>query len=275
MKRSFVGALLGFAVCLVCLLPIYADLVLQGRDIIEPDAKGADLLAAGGGEDLLYGANWTARKYPFVQSAVALRGVSTSATDAGYLWVRCLDASGRSTQDSVLIAGITEQTFSGPCASVLGVNEAGFHDDSTNVGVIRIYHGAGQYTNMDSILASIDLRQRRASMAVYKLPAGQSQLTVYDWQITPTTVFSGAPSPAKATTRDSIAVGRVALLARKPGQAWEELLGFNFRTNAGPIFFQPSQPAVFDLAGLTELAVPAGVTGAATDLTSRMRIGIY
>jgi hypothetical protein len=255
------------------------DLVIYGRDIVEADAGGGDLLGAGKGEGLHFGSQ--ARRYPFVSSAVTLKGVSTSTSDAGYLWVQCLDASGNTQQDSVLIAGRTAQTFAGNCASVLAVQRAEFRDDSTNVGEVRVFHGAN-HTVADSLLAQISPRQRQALMAQYTIPAGRTQLSINSFEGNVSLVFSGFPSPKVGGNLmghfiDSTAAGHIGLLARRPGQAWEELRPLaNFRIGGGanaPIM-QMVTPETYDLPPLTQLEVAAGVTGAATDMMVRMRIGV-
>lgn len=47
-----------------------------------------------------------------------------------------------------------------------------------------------------------------------------------------------------------------------------------FKTGMGPVFVMPPTPETYDLPGLTQLEVAAGVTGATTDLYVRVRIGI-
>lgn len=274
-KRTIRSGALALA-ALLCLGGIYglagADLVIEGRDIVEADSGGGDLLAAGKGEGLHYGT--MATRYPFITTAKTLQAASTSATDAGYLVIEGINSSGDAAIDSVLIAGRTQQTFSG---TWLAVNRAEFHDDSTNVGEIRVYYGGNMATG--SLLAQIAARQRKTNMAQYTLPTGRTQLQVYSWEISPTTVFSGAPSSKVGGNGmghmvDSVSVGRVALLARKPGQAWQELRGFNFRSDLGPASIQMVQPETYDLPGLTQLEVAAAVTGASTDLNFRARIGV-
>lgn len=90
------------------------DLVIQGRDIVEADAGGGDLLGAGKGEGLHYGTQ--SRRYPFAVSAVTLKGVSTSSTDAGYLWVQCLNSSGDTQTDSVSIPPARSTSASWPAS---------------------------------------------------------------------------------------------------------------------------------------------------------------
>lgn len=95
-----------------------------------------------------------------------------------------------------------------------------------------------------------------------------------------TTVFAGFPSPKVGGNLmghfiDSTATGHIGLLARRPGQAWEEIRPLaNFNSDMAPVFVYPPAPEIFDLPGLTQLAVAAGVFGAATDVFVRARIGI-
>lgn len=74
---------------------------------------------------------------------------------------------------------------------------------------------------------------------------------------------------------DSTSAVHIGLLARRPGQAWEEIRPLaNYRTGMGPVFVYPPAPEIFDLPGLTQLEVAAGVSGAATDVFVRARIGV-
>lgn len=48
----------------------------------------------------------------------------------------------------------------------------------------------------------------------------------------------------------------------------------NWRTGQDGVLFMPPQPKIFDLPALTQLEVAAGVTGAATDIYYRGKIGV-
>lgn len=88
MRLKRVLTMVGLALALAVSVAGWASgQTLEGRDIVEADAGGGDLFAAGKGESLLYGNQ--SRRYPFAVSAVNLKGASTSASDAGYLWVQC------------------------------------------------------------------------------------------------------------------------------------------------------------------------------------------
>lgn len=247
---SWAGIVPALLVCLAA----WADsrLEMTGRNIIEADAGGGNLLAAGKGESLIY-ASWI-RRFPFPTSAVILKAESTSSSDGGYLVVRGLNSSFESATDSALIAGTSVVTLPGSWRRVEWV---AFHDDSTNVGQISLYHGT---RDADSTLAIIRARQGRLDLPVHTLPEGRSQVVPLLWGISAVTV---AP--------ESTASGAMALLAREPGGAWYVLDELLFRANIGAVEkhygYDPNTnwETRWDLPTHTDLEVAVGVTSASID----------
>jgi hypothetical protein len=264
---------------LVCVMGIstgYGAILLEGRDIVTADAKGADVLAVGGGDDIAMGLANNRLLWPALAVTPRVQIRSTALTDTQMVYIECIDGSGNAAADSVRISRNAEKVFTGPCASVFAINLAEVHGDSTNSGPVYFYHGAQKFATGDSQLAVIPSRWSKARHAFKMLPMGTSQVRVTGFEVLPTTVFSGFPSPKVGGNLmghliDSTATGRVALLGRdRQRGGWKELVGVNFRTTSGPVFVTPPEPYVFNVGEMAQLRVAAGVTGAATDIEVRV-----
>lgn len=229
----------------------FQGILLEGRDIIESGAT----------EDVL-GAHWSLT-YKFLTAPTTLYGRigNIPAGVSQRLYVECVDNIGMAQADSITLRANTQVAFSGNCASVLGVNAAEVHGDSTNVDSVWVYHGSGKQTVPDSNLAVIAPRETAARQAVRLLPSDKNSVTVQGFEIYPTTTSAAS---------DSHGVGHVGILAKTPGQGWREVTGVNFRTNGGPVFVYPPFEQHWPVGGLAELRVAAAVTGASTDLMVRV-----
>ena len=228
------------------------NLTLSGRDIVTEDGGGADVLAAGKGEDLLCGG--MADHYPWPNSAVTISAQVTSASDAGWVVAEGLSSGGDEQADSVLAAGIGIYAIPG---TWWRVNLARFRDDSTNTSTINILAGS-------NVLATILPRHSRSCPDHYTLPAGKRQLLPRSLRVTPVAVFSGAPSPG-----DSSAVGSVAVLGREYGGNWYMLDELLFDTDAGAVAFV--YPATeWNVGGRADVVVAAGLTEARTEIGYRL-----
>lgn len=269
MKKRFQGFLNLSAVllaALVCVSGLWgADFVMYGRATMDTtNSGGGDVQNSG--RDLLYGKAIPApdRIAP-PTTAVTLKALSSSASDIGYLVVRGLngqaDSAWAEKVDSVLLAGATVKTLPGTWFFVNGLE---FHDDSTNVGTIRLYHGA---QSADSTLGIIEKRQGRGYWGVFALPDERSKIVPLSLRV----------SYAISSSADKRASGAVAVLAREPGDNWRVMDQILFRVGSGgaPLFVQYDERYTWDLKEHSQLRVAAAVTSSATvDVDARFQFGV-
>ena len=225
------------------------DLTISGHDIITADGGGADVFAAGKGEDLLCGG--MADHYPWPTAATSISAQVTSASDTGWVVSEGLNSGGDEQADSVHVTGIG--TYAIP-ATWWRVNLARFRDDSTNASTINILAGS-------AILATIPARQSHSCPDHYTLPAGKRQVIPKSWRVTPVSVAASA---------DSLAMGTAAVVGRERGGNWGILDHLEWSTVTGPVD-HPYPPTQWDLGPLADLVVPAAATGASTQVGSRLQ----
>lgn len=207
---------------------------------------------------------------------MALRARSTSNTDQGVIVAIGCDSTFTPLADSVEFTGTTGVMFR---KRFYRVFQAKFHDDSTNVGTISVYHGGSSagFTSQDSVLAQIPARRTESALETYTTPEGTNTLSIISWVADVTPTFSGFPSPKVGGNLmghfiDSTAAGSLVLLGREAGGAWREVYSRNFRTPTG-VEFVPYRPLDIPVNAGTDLVVAAGVTGAQSDINSRLQIG--
>jgi len=225
------------------------DLHLGGQDIVAADGGGANVLAAGKGEDLLCGD--MPDRYPWPTSPTTLTVEVVAAQDTGWVVVEGLDASGTEDADSVRGTGAGLYSIPG---TWWRVNLARLRSDSTNTATISVLAGS-------TVLATIPPRHRRSCADHYTVPADKRQVIPKAWRVTP------VPTSASA---DSQAVGVAAVVGRPRGGAWEILDRATWSTRTGDVTFV-YPPTQWDLGPLADLVVPAGSTGASTLIESRMQ----
>lgn len=255
LKRFLTLAGLALA-CTVVGMGWSSDLAIQGHDIITADGGGADVFAAGKGEDLLCGD--MPDHYPWPTSAVTIAIRVDAAADTGWVLVDGLTATGAERLDSVWATGTGTYALSG---TWWRVNAARFKDDSPNAGIIRVYRGIFGYVYPDSILATIMPRQSRSCQDHYTVPAGKKQVIPKSWRVTPVAV-SGHP--------DSLAVGTAAVVGREYGGNWGLLDHLQWSTATGAVN-HPYPPTQWDLGPLADMVIPAASTGAETIIDSRLQ----
>lgn len=230
------------------------DLALSGRDIVTADGGGADVLAAGKGEDLLCGD--MPDHYPWPSAAVPISAQVRATGDTGWVVVEGLTAAGAERTDSVWATGAGVYALSD---TWWRVNVAFFRDDSTNDAAIDIINVPP--SGVTVALTSIPQRHSRSCADHYTTPANVRQVIPLSWRVTPV--------PANA---DSSAVGAAAILGRAYGGNWSILDQVEWSTQAGPVAFV-YPPTQWDVGGRADLVVAAGSTEARTDIGYRMQFG--
>lgn len=226
-----------------------SDQTIQGHDLITADGGGGNVFAAGKGEDLLCGG--MPDHYPWPAAATTIAAHVTSASDTGWVVAEGLNSAGDEQADSVWATG--SGTYAFP-ATWWRVNLARFRGASTNASTINIIAGS-------AVLATIPARHSRSCQDHYTTPAGVRQVIPKNWRVTPVAA-SGSP--------DSLGVGTVVVLGREHGGNWEMLDYLQWSTATGPVN-HPYPPTQWDLGPLADMVVPAGSTGAATFLNSRLQ----
>ena len=255
---------------LLCLGGIYggyaAEYTMLGRDIVESAGSNGGVLSGSTVETLMLAPNWTATSYPGTRELpVTLKAMASSSSDAGWVVVTGVDSALAEVTDSVYVTFAAPGTFRGRWR---GVNSVAFHDDSTNVGEIRLWHGlAHNNSTPDSILAVIPPRERVANIAFFTVPAPYTKLYPRDLRL----VFS------TATTADKMAVGVWGVLKRDPGQAKEPFDQGVLRVPSGMVVMSYDSRDVVSVVPGTELQVAAGVTASVSlpvDASARFRFGL-
>ncbi len=226
-----------------------SDLAIQGHDTITADGGGADVFAAGKGEDLLCGD--MPDHYPWPTTATTVAAHVNSISDTGWVVAEGLNSGGDEQADSVWATGSGTYAIAG---TWWRINLARFRADSTNDATINIIAGT-------TILATIPPRHSRSCQDHYTVPAGKSQVIPKSWRVTPVAV-SGHP--------DSLAVGTAAVVGREHGGNWGLLDHLQWSTATGAVD-HPYPPTQWDLGPLADMVVPSASTGAETFIDSRLQ----
>jgi len=191
-------------------------------------------------------------------------GAMSFGNDNGWVVITGLDSTLAEVTDSVNITTrLQSVAFRGRWRAV---NSAAFHDDSTNVGEIRVAID-GDYSNHNKILSVIPPRERKAQVAFFTVPSPYTKLYPRDLRL----VFS------TATTADKMAVGVWGILKRDPGQAKETLDQGSFRVPTGAVVMSYDSRDMVPVVPGTELQVAAGVTASVAlpvDASARFRFGL-